>query len=244
MKKNELMNGDMVVLKSGQIGVVILNEKEGYLMFSKGGYESLDEYYNDDMVYEDEDDAVMQVYRSPYGQGFNDLEDTTLIYERDYTWVNPAEEEVEQAEDEREALEAQWAEQAKENKKNSIFVIAQGFYGNRTGTDVRREKIDRFILGYIDDSIDFGDPIDRSIIRIPNTDNLVLIYNKFSEEKRLLEKEKLLAKENYHLKPLAVIPELDIELYSRCIVCRMNEDGEFDSLQDEDCEKFMQYLSF
>ena len=34
--------------------------------------------------------------------------------------------------------------------------------------------------------------------------------------------------------PLAIIPERDIVLYSRCIVCRMNEVGEFEDLENED----------
>ena len=33
------------------------------------------------------------------------------------------------------------------------------------------------------------------------------------------------------MKPLATIPELDLTLYSRCLVCRMNEDGTFASLE-------------
>ena len=38
------------------------------------------------------------------------------------------------------------------------------------------------------------------------------------------------------------IPELDLTLYSRCLVCRMNADGTFASLEKEDFEKFRQGL--
>ena len=43
--------------------------------------------------------------------------------------------------------------------------------------------------------------------------------------------------------PLATIPELDLTLYSRCLVCRMNEDGTFASLEKEDFEKVNDYLA-
>ena len=56
------------------------------------------------------------------------------------------------------------------------------------------------------------------MIKIPHTDNLVLINNKY-EEIRLLEREELRKKENNQLKPLAVMPEEDVDIYSRCIVC-------------------------
>lgn len=31
-------------------------------------------------------------------------------------------------------------------KNEHISIISQAFYGNRTGTEIRRENIDRFIL--------------------------------------------------------------------------------------------------
>ena len=38
-------------------------------------------------------------------------------------------------------------------RKNAINIVAQAFYGNRTATEVSRENIDRFILGYLDNNI-------------------------------------------------------------------------------------------
>ena len=37
--------------------------------------------------------------------------------------------------------------------------------------------------------------------------------------------------------------ESDIEIYSRCIVCRVNESGELESLREGDYEKFVKYLA-
>lgn len=124
---------------------------------------------------------------------------------------------------------------------NSINIIAQAFYGNRTATEVKVEKLDRFILGYLDDyPIDY--PIDRTIVEIPNT-NIVIIYNKYKEEERRETKERVYKEENYIIKPLATIKENNIEIYSRCIACRMSENGTLESLMEEDYNKLIDYLS-
>lgn len=125
----------------------------------------------------------------------------------------------------------------------TIFIISQAFYGNRTGTEIRRENIDRFILGYQTDDFDVTEPIDRTIIHLPGSDNLVLIYNKYQEEERLEIKERALREDNYILKPLASIPEMNLDIYSRCIVCRMNVAGEFESLGEGDYEIWGHYLA-
>ena len=126
---------------------------------------------------------------------------------------------------------------------NMIRIMAQGFYGNRTLTDVHKDNVDRFILGYLEDSLAVTEEIDRTIVNVPNTDNVVIVYNKYEEENELNRKEELLRDKNYDLKPLVVIPEENIVLYSRCIVCRMNEHGELESLQVSDLEKFVEYLA-
>lgn len=118
-------------------------------------------------------------------------------------------------------------------QNESITIIAQAFYRNRVETRIKPKDVDRIILGYIGDELETTEKIDRTIINIPNADNIVLIYNKYQEEKELQEE---------NLEPLAIIPELDLTLYSRCIVCRMNEQGELESLKQEDLDKFMKYL--
>ena len=130
---------------------------------------------------------------------------------------------------------------------NKMYIVAQGFYGNRTRTEIDREEVDHFILGYLDDSIAVSEEkIDRTIIHIPNTDNIVIVYNKYEEEEARQRKTELYATEKYTMKPLAIIAEdgeNDIEIYSRCIVCRVNESGELEGLRESDYEKFTQYLA-
>ena len=126
---------------------------------------------------------------------------------------------------------------------NTISIVAQAFYGNRTGTNIKKEDVDSFILGNLDGINGSNDIVNRTIVRVPNTDNIVIVYNKHEEEKRLKDKEDYFAKDNYELKPVVVIEEDGIEIYSRCIVCRINDNGELESLKDGDYEKFVNYLA-
>ena len=128
-------------------------------------------------------------------------------------------------------------------KNNVIEVVAQAFYGNRVNTAIEKENVDRFILGYQSNDIPVTEPIDRAIVRVPNTDNIVIVYNKHEEEKAQEYREKLLREENYILKPMATIEEENIKIYSRCIVCRISENGELESLQKGDYEKVVMYLA-
>ena len=130
-----------------------------------------------------------------------------------------------------------------ELNENYLIILAQAFYGNRTMTEIRPENMDRFILGHLDSSLEVRERIDRTIVHLPGSDHLVLVYNRYQEEKRLAEGERLLKDENYKIKPLAVIPEIGLTLYSRCIALRLNEDGSFASLQDGDGRIQVKYLT-
>lgn len=119
-------------------------------------------------------------------------------------------------------------------KKKDINIIIQHFYGNKTCTEIDVDKIDTILQGIIDPSIVKPKyKFDRTIVRIPNTDNLVLVYNKYQEDDM---------RKRYADYKSAYIPEIGLTLYSRCFVCRMNN-GEFESVRPEDASKFMKYLS-
>ena len=128
-------------------------------------------------------------------------------------------------------------------KNELIHIISQGFYGNRTGTELRRESVDRFILGYQTDDLSVTEPIDRTIVRLPDSKSVVLIYNKYQEAAWLETKDRALREDNYVIKPLATIPELGLNLYSRCIACRMNDNGNLESIETEDLDILDRYLA-
>ena len=118
----------------------------------------------------------------------------------------------------------------------AIKVMMQSFYGNRTITEIKEEDFDYILLGILDKQlipID-KDRVNRSIIHIPFEEYIVIVYNKYQEEEK---------KKGANITPVVNIPESNISLFSRCIVCRMNNEGKFESLQTEDFEKFIDYLA-
>ena len=62
-------------------------------------------------------------------------------------------------------------------KNEHISIIYQAFNGNRTGTEIRRENIDRFIMCYQTDDFEETVAIDRTVIHLPDADNLVVVSN-------------------------------------------------------------------
>ena len=131
-------------------------------------------------------------------------------------------------------------------RKNSIDILVQGFYGNRTGTTIDVENLDTFMLGYLDRNLRVDERIDRTAIKVPGTDNLYIIYNKYQEEDALSSLQQFVQKlrrTKQRFNPTAVIPELGIVLYSRCIVCRMDESGNPLSMEAEDFKKVLPYLA-
>ena len=250
MKKNELRNGDIVITRDGFMGVVIKTEVEEYIMYSnEGGYDLLEDY-NEEMVheYDPEEANIMQVYRADSGVcSFFDYEDFEPIFERDDAWTRPTKEEMEAREEvkkiEHEKEKAEMKKRMENAQKHLITIMTQAFYGNRTITQIKKDGVDGFVLGNVDGDVMTWQKVDRTIVRVPGTDNLVIIYNGIKEVEALQRKEKALKEKGYEMKPLAVIPEENLEIYSRCIVCRMNEIGELESLQNDDYDKFMHYLA-
>ena len=131
-----------------------------------------------------------------------------------------------------------------------LIIITQAFYGNRTQTGLKEPDIDQFIqMGSIGvDPINRKPfslmyPADRTIVRIPGTEELILMYNKYMEEEAIESNKVYFEKKGYVARPLAEIPELDLKIYSRCIVLRMDADGHLKSLQDEDYPILWKYLA-
>ena len=128
-------------------------------------------------------------------------------------------------------------------KRNLIHIIIQAFYGNRTHTEINPENIDSFILGHLEFKwAPKVDPESRVVVPVPNAEGIAIIYNKDEERKALRELEDS-TEEEYVRQPLAEIPKLGLKIYSRCIVCRIDEAGEPDSLCPEDLDSFMHYLA-
>ena len=138
-----------------------------------------------------------------------------------------------------------WMKEVEEQTKDEtmIKVLTQAYYGNRTLVVTSKDAIDDLILGQAYKMVMKNECVDRTIVPIPNCKHLVLIYNKYLEERQLRTNKEWYEEDGYEVKPLAIIPELDLKIYSRCIVCRINENNELESIQDEDYQDVMKYLA-
>lgn len=101
---------------------------------------------------------------------------------------------------------------------------------------IQEEAVEYFIVGYtgVPKKLFGYDKIDKTVIHIPNADNIVLVYNKYQEEEVIKDNMK---------KPLIFIQEDNIKIYSRCIVCRLDKDGAFKSISKEDFNIIKKYLA-
>ena len=140
-------------------------------------------------------------------------------------------------------------------KNNRIFIVAQQFYGNRTGTEINREDINFFLKGILSPKLFPGEEktVERRIVRVPNTDNIVIVYDqnqedyyvsvKFPEQyaEHATEYKKHTGRD-FTMQVSCRIPELDFEIHTRCFACRIDENGELHSLKNGDGEKLVDYL--
>lgn len=253
MKKTELLNGDFVVLKSREVGLVIINSDESYIVFENRGWEDLEEY-DENLVHTYEDDAVMQIYRGPHG--FNELIDEPPVYERDESWIGPIDEAYHEMLVRIENSEAANRQRYAESHKDYISVVSQLFYGNRTSTEIKRDRVDNFLRGQLSEEL-YGEndvkDVSRKMVHIPGFDNIVIVYDQTQEDKyineefpEIYDREAVehLARYGEELKMhiSCHIPELDFTLHTRCFACRVDEQGVLQSLVDGDVENFIEYF--
>lgn len=141
-------------------------------------------------------------------------------------------------------------------KNDRIFIVAQQFYGNRTGTEINREDINYFLKGILSPELFSGEDktVDRKVVRVPNTDNIVIVYDQNQEDYYVNVKfpkqyESNAAKYKEHtgreftMQVSCRIPELDFEIHTRCFACRIDENGEFQSLEKGDGEKIVRFFT-
>ena len=124
-------------------------------------------------------------------------------------------------------------EKVESRRTDLIFILAQQFYGNCTGTEIQREEADYFLRGYMG----IGGPEDvkdvvRKTVTVPGTDNVVIVYDRTQEEQR----------PEWMTQVSCEIPELDFRIYTRCFACRMDAGGVLQSLEKEDVKMVCKYL--
>ena len=266
--KKDLDNGDIVMNRMGSLGLYL--EEYDVLIYQNEGYDELAYTFNDDLsdAADDHYCDIMRVYHADGPLGFFNYEDDgELVYERDQNWQPPTEAEMEaiyaKMRAQREAAEEKSRREAEEQRRKLAAegqfltrVMVQAFYGNRTMTEIYPKDFDALLRGNLQFSEPFEpkEAVERTVIRIPGDDKLVILYDESQERHALedlqdyFEDQKKPESERkpwnrHEPKPLAVIPEKGIRIYSRCLACRMNEEGKFESLQPEDMDKVTRYLA-
>ena len=239
----DLKSGDIVTMRCQEMGVVLADI--GVIILRSSGLCYLDEY-TEDLRFNCSPEGrvperdIMEVRRGALCPvGFEDRLPSVVLFQRG----EEPEEECEEESFDEAFLEMLREVEARSEKDGALTIMIQAIYGNQTITQIEPENLDALILGYLDYSLPVTEPIDRSFVRIPGSEELVLVYNRYREESRLEERDRLRREENYELKPLAVIPELDLRLYSRCAALRMQEDGTLTSILPGDEEVLCRYLS-
>ena len=239
MTKKDLLTGDIIVNRSGYLGVVLKDEDT--VLYQLIGSDSLSEF-NDDLTFDDEDyrdGDIMQVYRDSSFFDVDNNEDCP-IFQRDYSWLRPSKEEREAhekaMEEERQKKLAEMRASEQTERDDKIFIVAQCFYGNRTGLEIKRTDVDSFLLGFTA-SVDLsltGETVDRKIIKVPGADKIAIVYDQDQENECIAEGGR---------KSVSCrISEIGFEIHTRCFACRIDDNGELQSLENGDEEKFMEYF--
>lgn len=253
MKKFDLRNGDLVVNRAGYIGVVDRGPSNK-IWFKNHGSISLKEYEMDMTHKENSVCDIMEVYRDCKERMV--LKHKVMpIYCRDGEWKYSSKEE-------QELLGKSWVEYMQQRiikeqerqeyrKNNRIDIVAQGFYGNRTGTAIVRDEVKYFIRGYISEDLYDDEAIanvNLQYVPTPGNKDIVIVYDQYQEDEyvnvefpkryeRDNEKYRELWGEDMEMYVTCMIPELNLTLHTRCFACRIDENGVLQSLQDGDSKR-------
>ena len=257
MTIHELKTGNIIIDRSGYAGIVI--KELDRIVYQEHEQIWLNEF-DEDLTYFDEEfgpNDIMEVYSEG---DFFEYYLYDCLYQRDPDWVRPTEEERRACEEEaakkwQEMMESM-KEQYEKERVNCISVIAQQFYGNRTGTEVNRDEIGYFLRGCLSREVykfeDLSD-MDRRIVHVPGAEHIVIVYDQTQEDEyvnvgfpEMLARDADLYRESFGeeltMRATCEIPEIGFKIHTRCIACRMDENGILQSLEDDDYKQFIHYF--
>ncbi|MBQ3392778.1 MAG: hypothetical protein IJG52_05115 [Lachnospiraceae bacterium] len=232
--KEDLQTGDIIETRNGEFGVVIL-EKD-CILYQAGGLDCLDIFTEDLFVdgVEREGD-IFKVYSDPEGPiGFNKRFGIDPVFRR-------------KNDKKTKMRAAELNEQHDPKKGNSKVMILepcfrkiQEQYVNKRLEDMDidialSEAPSMTVCGQIE--------IDRTYIPVPHAENLYILYNKYQEKWHLenaQQHEEMISSDDE--KPMVIIPEENLRIFSRCMVIRKNDSDMLEDLQEDDFEKVRAYL--
>ena len=254
MKLEELRTGDMIIMRNADMGMVQIRDPEIYLLYLDTGFgyspgrcvptypilrtRNLREIAAEDLkgIQDDREHDIMQVFRREKGMiDFNTFEEGEMVYDRDRSWIRPPVDLYDKSIFRKFIKQITELEEGQE-KGGIIFADHTWDYDISAAVSGDPEKVmsDRFIdsqviVQKIRDHLEY--------ISIPGTEDLYIVFSAFFEEraKKHMDRERE--------KPLAVFPEINLEIWSPCFACRRSADGEFGSLTAEDAPILFKYMT-
>lgn len=142
------------------------------------------------------------------------------------------------------------------NENNTISIISQYFYGNRTGTEIQRDWVDHFLRGHISRTLfgpeDVKDVV-RKVVYVPYAENIVIVYDQTQEDRYVNEDfPRIYARdgadylerwgEELKMHVSCEIPEIGFKIHTRCFACRVDRNGTLQSLEEGDYMHFIHYF--
>lgn len=230
--KKDLHTGDIIENRGGKRGVVIL--ELDCIIYQAGGLDIFEEVFTDDLFVKGADRSgdIFKVFHDPEGPlGFNKLFGLEPVF------VRRNDKHVKER-------AAELSEKYDWTKEKVTCLILEPTFRRFEETLVNpfdSKDIDMLMSAAPSMTATGQLKTDRTFVRVPHTDNLFLLYNKFQEEWYLQNK-----KDSGHSKkvfaPVIAIPEEHIEVYSRCLIVRKDDSGQIVNLQEGDAEKVKGYL--
>lgn len=121
------------------------------------------------------------------------------------------------------------------NENNIFWVCAQAIYGNRNFMKATEDSIDYLLSGLSNDRYLISD---KHEVKINDTENLYVVYSPSEEAKRNNRIKKL--EEKYGIneaKPTFISSDNKLILYSRCLLIKKDDDGNYCDVTDDDLLK-------
>ena len=95
--------------------------------------------------------------------------------------------------------------------------------------------------------------VDLKIVKVPNSNNVVIIYDQIQEDiyldanLTLKQKQELIWFNSYRVRSdkeliTCEIKEIDFKIHTNCIACKMDDNGQFKSLEDCDILLLLNYF--
>lgn len=95
--------------------------------------------------------------------------------------------------------------------------------------------------------------VDRRIVRIPNNDDIVIVYDQYQEDEYVNyifpaiyasdgEEYRKRWGDELKMHVSCEIPEIGFKIHTRCFACRADYSGVLFSLEPGDAEKFIHYF--